>query len=220
MSSFRNPLWRPRGAARRVFDARPHQLTATVVPTRTGQYTRLAGRAAPYNVFTPRWWYHLAIAPGGFDKTLSEHGAGLPLLLFHDSQRFPIGRAAQWDAAGDGLDGLWDLDNSAQAQEAARLADEGYMTGLSVGITAIQSEWEYTSYEDWEPGDATTWDKCTVIEARLDEVSLTPTPGYQEARVAYSLERTHRRGQGAPGGRHADMRPHAAAAAAWLDTIR
>jgi HK97 family phage prohead protease len=214
------PVARPRRRAtrpQRVFDGRPHLLTATVEAAEqtAGLYTRLAGRAAPYNVFTPRWYFHLGIAPGAFDKTLAEYGAGLPLLLFHDNQRFPVGRALEWDGAGDGLDGLWGFDSSPTAQEAARLADEGFFTGLSVGMTALLSDWEYTPYDQWDPHDQTTWDKCMVIEARLDEVSMTATPGFQQAQIHYALDAPHR-GRS----RHAEARPHAASVQAWLDTMR
>lgn len=209
---------RRRGRAQRVFDGRPHRLSVDFAPQTeqsAGLYTTMAGRAAPYNVFTPRWSYHLAIAPGAFDKTLREFGAGLPLLLFHDNRRFPVGNARHWDATGDGLDAVWDLDSTPDAQEVGRLADNGMMTGLSVGMYALLSDWVYTGWEDWDYADPSTWDTCTVIEARLDEVSVTPTPGYQQARIHYALDAVQ------PGrARHAEARPIAAGAQAWLDTMR
>ena len=136
----------------------------------------LEGRAVPYGVWQDVGWYMEMIEKGAFSKSIREAARRLPLLLFHDSRSFPVGVSEKWTENDDGLDVVWKLDGSERAQEAARLANGGMLTGLSVGFQGIQAERTY----DEDTG--LSWVKRT--EARLLEVSLTPTPAYAGAKVA------------------------------------
>lgn len=136
----------------------------------------LEGRAVPYGTWQDVGWYMEMIKKGAFAKSIKEAARRLPLLLFHDERSFPVGVSEKWTETDDGLDVVWKLDTSERAQEAARLASEGMLTGLSVGFQGIQAE---RTYDD-ETG--LSWVERT--EARLLEVSLTPTPAYAGAKVA------------------------------------
>lgn len=146
--------------------------------------THLEGRAVPYGVPTSVGWYTEIVEAGCFAKSIREAARGLPLLLFHDSRSLGslVGHAERWTEEADGLHGLWRLEDTPEAQTAARMAkpDEngnstlGYM---SVGFQPVRS---ITTFSD-DPDD----DEMTIsrVEARLLEVSLTPTPAYAEATV-------------------------------------
>jgi len=145
--------------------------------------TQLAGRAVPYNVETNVGFYLERVAPGAFSKSIREAARGLPLLLWHDNESWPVGKSIKWDdSSGDGLDGVWELDDSDLAQRAARQARDGFLTGLSVGFQPLPggSKWEFVSDEQWDAGEL---DKVTRTEARLLETSLTPTPAFAGAGV-------------------------------------
>ena len=144
--------------------------------------TTLHGRAVPYNVATNVGFYLETVAPGAFSKSIREAARGLPLLLWHDNESWPIGRAVEWDEVEGGLDGTWALDDADLAQRAARQARDGFLTGLSVGFQPLPggSSWEFVDDEAWVAGEL---DSVTRTEARLLEVSLTPTPAFAGAGV-------------------------------------
>ena len=136
----------------------------------------LHGRAVPYGVWQDVGWYMEKIRKGTFAKSIKEAARRLPLLLFHDSRSFPVGVSERWTEEDEGLDVVWKLDGSERAQEAARLANDGMLTGLSVGFQGIQAERTY------DEDSGLSWVERT--EARLLEVSLTPTQAYAGAKVA------------------------------------
>jgi len=144
----------------------------------------LSGRAVPYDEWTSVRWYLEAMAPGVFDKSLAEAARGLPLLLWHDGQRFPIGLSQSWDSIeSEGLYGRWRLDDAPEAQRAAQLAKDGLLGWLSVGFVPLRNSWEIADDDAWNPDDADTLDRCTRVEARLVETSLVSTPAYAAAEV-------------------------------------
>jgi hypothetical protein len=56
------------------------------------------------------------------------------------------------------------------------------LVGMSIGFVPLRASWEFV--EDWDPNlGLEHMDKCTREEARLAEVSLTPTPAYAGAVV-------------------------------------
>lgn len=141
----------------------------------------LEGRAVPYGVEQDVGWYIETIQKGCFAKSIREAARRLPLLLWHDSRTFPIGVSKTWREEDDGLWATWELDvEDGQAQEAARKARNGMLTGLSVGFIPIKSD--HIRSDDDEVM------RIVRIEGRLLEVSLTPTPAYAGAKV--SLVRT------------------------------
>jgi HK97 family phage prohead protease len=148
----------------------------------TDSLTMMAGRAVPYGEKANVGWYLEEMAQSVFARSIKGAAAALPLLLWHNNETFPVGKATSWKEAADGLQGVWTLDDSEEAQRAARLARDGFLTGLSVGFVPLQSEWTYA--DDWNPDAGPEhMDSVTRQEARLVEVSLTPTPAYAGAGV-------------------------------------
>jgi HK97 family phage prohead protease len=143
----------------------------------------MQGRAAPYDTWTCRGWHLLSLATGCFDKSIKEAGRNLPLLLWHDAESFPIGYNTKWQSRSDGLWGEWSLDDGPDAQRAARLAQSGVMTGLSVGWVPVLNDWQISDLSEWSMDDTSTLDRCTVREGRLVETSIVATPQYDEAQI-------------------------------------
>jgi HK97 family phage prohead protease len=125
------------------------------------------GRVYDVGVFTE------TLHPGVFKKSIAESARALPLLTMHDHESIPVGRAVKWDDDEERLLGTWEFDTRAEAVEAARLAEEGYLTGLSVGFLPILSRWD-------ETGEKPHTDRH---EARLLETSLVPVQAYSDAGV-------------------------------------
>jgi HK97 family phage prohead protease len=115
------------------------------------------------------------MAPGVFRDSLAATSR-LPLLLFHDSRSLAsmIGVSDAWEDRRDGLYGVWQLDTSDPAQEAARLVSTGILGFMSVGFIPLNTTEEIDRH-----GNTT----LTRTRARLLEVSLTPTPAYPDAQV-------------------------------------
>jgi len=145
-------------------------------------YRYLEGRAVPYDTWADVGWYLEQHQKGSLDRTTKEAAKGLPLLLFHNNRSFPVGVSESWDHRDDGLHGLWRLNDTADAQTAAKLAEGGDLGYMSIGFSDIRSEWEWV--DDWNPSlGPEHMDKVTRLESRLLEVSLTPTPAFAEAQV-------------------------------------
>lgn len=150
--------------------------------TESGSF--IEGRAVPYNTWTDVGWFMEQFAPRSFAKSIREAAKNLPLLLWHDNRSFPVGRSESWTERAEGLDVVWRMDTEDPlAVEAARKAKGGFLTGLSVGF-APMPESDTLSIDD----DGLPW--ITRNEARLLEVSLTPTPAYAGAQVALVRSRT------------------------------
>jgi len=196
----------------------------TVAPAeRTGPVTRLTGRAVPYGVWTNRGWFMERVAAGSLDKSISEAASGLPLLLFHDGDRFPVGISEEWDSRKDALYGVWRLDTGAEAQRAGELARDGLLRWLSIGISPIRSEWDAVPPDRWNPDLGPDYmDKLTRVEARLVETSLVTVPAFPTAEVLstfgakmrQTLERTD-----VPRRPHAERTPHLRAWRDWRATL-
>jgi HK97 family phage prohead protease len=143
----------------------------------------------PYDDPADIGWYLEEHAPGSLAKSIKEAARSLPLLLQHDERVFPIGVASEWDDSATALDGIWKLDNSDRAQEAARLAtpdeDGNAMLGyMSIRFAPIRSAWEYA--EDFNPSLGSDHkDKVRRLESRLVEVSLVSTPAFKNAAVEF-----------------------------------
>lgn len=146
-------------------------------------YKFLEGRAVPYNEWAPIGWFLEQHAQGSFDRTIQLGAKKLPLLLFHNNRSWPIGHIEEWRADNDdGLDGVWRLNDTQDAQQAATLVNAGDLPGLSIGFYPYRSEWEYV--DDWNPDlGPDHMDRVTRTESRLFEVSLTPTPAFEGAEV-------------------------------------
>lgn len=172
----------------------------------------LEGRAVPYGEWADVGWYREQHEAGSFETSIKQAAKGLPLLLWHDSRTFPVGVSDEWRDNKAGLDCVWRMDDSTEAERAVELAGKGMLTGLSIGFAPIRSEWDMV--EDWDPDKGPEhMDAVTRLESRLLEVSLTPTPAFAGAQV--SLVRSRERGpHGQPRQRQASRPPRLAE---WQD---
>jgi HK97 family phage prohead protease len=145
-------------------------------------YRYLEGRAVPYDEWADIGWFLEQHEQGSLDVTVKQAAAKLPLLLFHNNRSWPIGVSDQWDSADDGLHGVWRLNDTSDAQQAAKLAESGDLGYLSIGFSPIKSRWEYV--DDFNPDlGPDHMDRVTRVESRLLEVSLTPTPAFSSAEI-------------------------------------
>lgn len=154
--------------------------------------TMLRGRAVPYEVQADIGWFLEEFAKGSLGKSARESAAALPLMLFHgeDGKAFPAGSIAKWDEQASGLYGEWRIADDPDAQKAAKLAEEGHLNFMSIRFVPIRSEWTYV--EDFNP-DLGAAHKDSVVrkEARLLEVSLVPTPAYNDATIEWVRSGEH-----------------------------
>jgi uncharacterized protein len=173
------------------------------VDGRPGRFSTMFGRAVPYDTWTTiGGWYREKHVAGSFKRSTDNKAKGLPLLLFHNRESFPIGNSTDWDHRADGLYGTWHINESSEAQRAASAAYDGELTGLSVGFVPERPHYD---------PDAEPLPELTHYESRLVEVSLTPTPAYEGAEVA--LVRT-------AFGPRAATRPEFDMWSRWVDTHR
>jgi HK97 family phage prohead protease len=171
----------------RMYEA-PMQLRDTQLVGKP--YKFLEGRAVPYDTWADIGWFLEQHQKGSLDVTIKQAAAKLPLLLWHNNRNWPIGVADKWDSADDGLHGVWRLNGTNDAQQAALLAESGDLGYMSIGFSPIRSAWEYV--EDYNPDlGPDHMDRVTRLESRLLEVSLTPTPAFATAEV--TMVRTHER---------------------------
>ena len=168
---------------RRLFATTVQLRDAQAVGAGGGPYKFLEGRAVPYDTWTDvGGWFLEQFQGGAFERSTKGGGKGAPLLLFHDNRSFPIGHAERWSHADGGMDGVWRLNASPEAQRAATAAEAGDLTGLSVGFQPIR--FDYAEADDWAPNlGPDHMDRLTHFESRLHEVSVTPTPAYADAGV-------------------------------------
>lgn len=97
---------------------------------------------------------------------------GAPVLLFHNSDAFPVGRVTGWQAGPQGPEVEFVLHGETdEARTAQRLVDLGFLRGVSVGFI---------------PTKATVREADGVLvyqDAELVELSLTPVPSSRLALV-------------------------------------
>lgn len=149
----------------------------------TESLSMIRGIAVPYGEWASIGWFLEQFDPGSLAKSIKEAARALPLNLFHDNRMFPIGAADEWRELDRGLQGTWKIDQHAElAQESARHAAEGRLTGLSIEFAPIRSEWELAEVFDPASGPE-GMDRVTRREARLGAVGLVQTPAYVSAGV-------------------------------------
>jgi HK97 family phage prohead protease len=140
----------------------------------------IVGLAAPYNVETPIAGTYIEVfAPGVFKKSIREAAKSLPLHMFHDHKRLPVGKSIDWDETERGLVGTWELlpeGVDELADTAYRLAQEDFITGLSVGFQPIHSDIV-------DAGSDTRPPKVVRREARMYETSMVTAPAYAGAQI-------------------------------------
>lgn len=171
----------------------------------TSSYSMLRGLAVPYDEWASIGWFMEAFAGGSLGKSIKEAARDLPLNAFHENRTFPIGAADEWDEQANGLYGVWRLDDSELAQNTARLAAKGMLTGLSIEFAPVRSEWQEA--REWDPARGPDYmDRVTRVEARLGAVGVVQTPAYVQAGVELV--------------RSADARRRASAGTPVLDAMR
>jgi len=155
-------------------------------------FTTLRGIAVPYETWTSVGWFEEKMVRGTFRKSIREAASRLPLLLWHDNRTFPVGVSRKWEETDEALVGEWDIDpDDDLAQTAARKADGKMLTGMSVGFAEVNRK-DAVVRVDAATGEEVEADEWWRLErpglvwreARLLEVSLTPTPAYAGAQVA------------------------------------
>lgn len=156
---------------------------------------RIFGRAVPYNVEIDLGFFRETMLPGVFAKSITEGAKGLPLLVGHQSSdlRDIAGVSERWEDNKRGLDGVWLLDDDEVGRTAASKIETGSLGFMSVGFQPVNGE----------RGSTHAWDDDDVLhvsrkEARLLEVSLTPTPAYRDAVITKIRALTETRAPGTP----------------------
>jgi hypothetical protein len=140
-----------------------------------GDGRTIVGLAAPFEVPTEirdhLGHYHETIAPGAFARTIAERGDRVKLLVQHQREILPIGRATVLREDPAGLYGEFRVSATDQGDQVLELVRDGALDGLSIGFRTVRDQWSH---------DRT---RRRLIEARLDEVSVVPFAAYDDARV-------------------------------------
>ncbi|MCF2529370.1 HK97 family phage prohead protease [Yinghuangia soli] len=111
----------------------------------------------------------MRFAPGSLDVPAAEQLGRVKMLRDHD-RLSPIGVLASYEDGPERATATFRFGRSAAAAEAADLAEDGVLDGLSVGVDPI----EWTEHDDGS---------ITVTRARLFEVSLVAMPALDNARA-------------------------------------
>lgn len=162
----------------RVYAAELREVQAVGKP-----YRYLEGRAVPYNTWQDVGPFMENHAEGSFaHSTNGGSGRSLPLIIGHDPHDLDniVGHAERWSHDATGCYGVWKLNDSRRAQQAAGLATSGDLTGLSIGFQEVRAE------PVRKPkGAAGSVDKPWILrtESRMLETSLTPVPAFPDAGV-------------------------------------
>jgi HK97 family phage prohead protease len=160
----------PTGAVFSTFEVRD-------MDEKAGLFTRLAGRAIPYNTPADVGPFTEEFSPGSFARSIQGAAKGMPLLVFHNDRGWPVGMSESWQDTRDGLDGIWRLDQDEDSQRAAQKAHDGFLPYMSVRFMQEGDRYRYDN----------TRAKPHFIRqaARLVETSLTATPVYIDSTVTW-----------------------------------
>jgi hypothetical protein len=115
-----------------------------------------------------------SFARTAFDKSVQERGDRIALYQQHaTTDTLPVGNAVEWSNTADGLVADFRMARTARADEVITLAEDGLVSGLSVGFRPIRNRSEKRN------------DRPHVVrlEAALDHVGFVATPAYDDARV-------------------------------------
>lgn len=113
--------------------------------------------------------YRERFAPGAFQRSISERGNKVRLLVSHDTRKLPIGRATELHEQPDGLRASFAIAATRDGDDALELVRSGTVDAFSVGFRPIRHRID---------GDVTV-----RTEAALMEVSLVGFPAYEGAVV-------------------------------------
>lgn len=124
----------------------------------------ITGLAVPYGEVTSDW-RAIAFKAGSITRLATAE----PVLLSHDGM--PVGVVASTSDGKAGMTASLRISKTSTGDDALVLADDGAITGLSVGVDIHKYELD------------TDTDVMTVIDATLREISLTPFPAFDSARI-------------------------------------
>jgi len=94
---------------------------------------------------------------------------GIPILLFHNSESFPVGKVTSWTNTERGPVAEFVLADTSEARTAQLLIDGGFLTGVSIGF--------FASAPEMRAGIP------TYTDVEVVELSLTPTPSSRLALI-------------------------------------
>jgi uncharacterized protein len=136
-----------------------------------GDGRTISGLVVPYNSPARVGGYVESFTLGAFRDADPEQ---VPLLAVHDHASLPIGRAMTLAEEDRGLAGSFRVSETRAGDEVLTLIRDGAVRGLSVGFIPLPG------------GDRWSADRTRVerTRARLIEVSVTPWPIYDAARIA------------------------------------
>ena len=143
---------------------------------RSGDGRTIAGICAPYGqtaqIADMNGRYAETIERGAFARTIAERGPGkVKLLVQHEQQSLPIGRAVLLREDSAGLYGEFRVSKTAKGDEVLTLVRDGALDSFSIGFRPIRDRW------------STDRTLRTLLEARLDEVSVVSFPAYEAASI-------------------------------------
>lgn len=133
----------------------------------------MTARVAPYGVKSDLITFTETLRRGVFAKSIRESARALPLHVNHRHDDIPVGKVVQWTETSDWLLADVQFDSRAEAREAARLVEEDYLSGISIGFLPIQTAWDTSGSKP----------HAERVEARALELSLCSVPGYEGSRV-------------------------------------
>ena len=131
----------------------------------------LEGIAVPYGTVTMKGPYPGGerFARGAFKRNLKAQGGRLPKLFHNHDHTHAIGTPVSVRDTDDGLLASWRIADTPAGNAVLQEVREGVLDALSVGFQTVREEAVDGVRE--------------IREARLLEVSLTPMPAYDGARV-------------------------------------
>lgn len=132
------------------------------------------GLVVPYNSETTIHEGHRSyverFAPGAFARSIAERGNRVKLLVNHDRQSLPIGRAVSLRETPEGLVGEFRVSQTPAGDQALELVRDGVVDSFSVGFVPIR---------DRRDGSV-----VVRTEAAIREASLVGFPAYEGALIA------------------------------------
>lgn len=117
---------------------------------------------------------------GAFAKTIAERGDRVKLLVNHDRQRLPIGRAITLREDRAGLYGEFRVSQTPEGDTALELVRDGVLDAFSVGFQPVPGK------------DRKSRNFVERIEVKLREVSTVAFPAYDGALIGgvrYDIDR-------------------------------
>lgn len=128
----------------------------------------ITGTAILYGVSADNGWGTFTFEPGSIEWNKSAVSR-VKFLRDHDWGQL-LGAATKITASDDGVTASFKVARGQAGDDALALAEDGALDGLSVGV-------DITEWTDDKDGN------FTVTKATLNEVSLTPRPAFEDARL-------------------------------------